>query len=444
MRGIEGALLVLGEVENGAFAAESIRKAWENIVPSERSLTATLVYITLRRLGLWRHLLMKYCKRPIGALHPKTVSVLLPGIAGVIDLKNFKPAVLVSALVQQAKAVKNESGAPQESALVNAVLHTVMEKAPAYIESLMKALAMRDQALAHGVPGWVAAEWGRDWGMKDAKRLVSLSSAEMWMSLRSSPGVDRSEWSEGYCEARARPSDYLSSSIRIESNPYPPGLPGYQEGLVTPQGESSMWAVESLLANWPGGRLLDMCAGRGIKSGHILSYCGNAEIEGWDISQARTRSAEREAKRLGVLDRVRFVPGDALTLTPAEQPSAILLDAPCSGSGTWGRHPEGKWRMTPAKLKRASELQSLLFSRAADMIRPGGVVMYCTCSVFREENEQVVGTVLAQRADLAELPLKPDGPLREFVRRGRPYGTALFPETPWTDGFYAALFRKKQ
>ena len=444
MRGIEGALLVLGEVEKGAFAAESIRKAWENIEPSERSLTTTLVYITLRRLGLWKHLLMKYCRRPVSSRHPKTVSLLLPGIAGVIDLKNFKPAVLVSALVQQAKAVKDESGVSRESALVNAVLHTVMEDAPAYIESLMNAPAMRDQALAHGVPGWVAAEWSRDWGMKDAKRLVSLSAKETWMSLRSGPGVDRSKWADEYKGAPASPSDCLSSSIRIESNPYPPALPGYQEGFVTPQGESSIWAVESLLAHWQGGRLLDMCAGRGIKSGHILSYCEDAEIEGWDISQARTRAAEREAKRLGVEGRARFVLGDALSLVRAEQPSAILLDAPCSVSGTWGRHPEGKWRMTPAKLKRASELQSLLFSRAADIIRPGGLLMYCTCSAFREENEQVVGSALAKRGDVVELPLKPDGPFRWLVRRGRPYGAVIFPETPWTDGFYAALFRKKQ
>ncbi|MDR1514967.1 MAG: RsmB/NOP family class I SAM-dependent RNA methyltransferase [Synergistaceae bacterium] len=443
MRGIEGALLVLSEVENGAFAAESIRRAWENIVPSERSLTTTLVYITLRKLGLWKHLLMKYCKRPVGSLHPKTVSVLLPGIAGVIDLKHFKPGVLVNALVQQVKDIKDKSGAPGEAALVNAVLHTVMEHAPAYIDSLMKAPAMRDQALACGVPGWAAAEWSADWGMKVAKHLVALSAQETYMSLRASPGVDRVKWSEGYGESAALPSVYLSSSIRVESNPYPPALPGYSEGLVTPQGESSMWAVESLLANWSGGKLLDMCAGRGVKSGHILSFMADAEIEGWDISQAKVRAAEREMRRLRVHGRAEFVPGDALTLTPKASPSAILLDAPCSGSGTWGRHPEGKWRMSREKLKRAADLQMRLFSRAVDLLSPGGIIIYCTCSVFREENEQVVGAVLAKRSDLVELPLKSKWPFREFERRGKPYGTVVFPETPWTDGFYAVLFRKK-
>jgi 16S rRNA (cytosine967-C5)-methyltransferase len=301
---------------------------------------------------------------------------------------------------------------------------------------------MRDQALAYGVPGWAASEWSREWGMKEAKRLVSLSAGQAYMSLRSSPGVDRLKWVQGYGEAAA-PSDCFASSIRIESNPYPPELPGYMDGLVTPQGESSIWAVENLLANWPGGKLLDMCAGRGVKSGPILSYNTDAEVEGWDISAGRVRAAEREADRLGVASRAKFACGDALTLEPKGHPSAILLDAPCSGSGTWGRHPEAKWRMSPVRLKKSSEKQVALFSRAVNLLLPGGVVMYCTCSVFREENEQVVGAVLSERSDLVELPLRSKGAFRAFERRGRPYGTVVFPETPWIDGFYAVMFRKK-
>ncbi|MDR1944211.1 MAG: RNA methyltransferase [Synergistaceae bacterium] len=446
MRGIEGALLVLDEVENGAFAAESLRRIWEDVVPSERKLTATLVYVTLRKLGLWKHILAKYCKRPPNSLHAKTRSVLVTGIAGVLELERFKPGVLVNALVQQVKFIKNESEEFREPALVNAVLHTVMEKAPLYIESLKNATALRDQALALGIPGWVAAEWGREWGMKDAKRLLHLSASPTFLSLRASPGVDREQWAENYAEAPCRPSEFISSSIRIESNPYPPELPGYAEGLVTPQGESSIWAVDCLLSFWQGGRLLDMCAGRGIKSGQILSCCDDARVEAWDISPGRVRSTDRELKRLGVENRAELFCGDALRMKPKSPPSAILLDAPCSGSGTWGRHPEGKWRMTPAKLKKASELQERLFSRAADLLTPGGVLMYCTCSVFRDENEKAVGGVLAARRDLVELPPRGKNTAAAFSalqRKGRPYGSVIFPESPWIDGFYAVMFRKK-
>jgi 16S rRNA (cytosine967-C5)-methyltransferase len=446
MRGIEGALVVLDEVEKGAFAAESIRRVWGDIVPSERKLTSTLVYVTLRKLGLWRHLLAKYCKRPLNSLNAKTLAVLIAGIAGVIELKNFKPAVLVNALVQQVKFIKDESGEHRESALVNAVLHTVMDKAPDYIESLKKMPALRDQALVMGVPGWVAAQWNKEWGMKDAKRLLQLSASDTFLSLRASPGVDRMQWTMDYSGASSYPSEFLDSSIRIESNPYPLELPGYADGFVTPQGESSIWAVESLFTHWHGGRLLDMCAGRGVKSGHILSRCSVARIEGWDISQARVKSAKIELERLGVRDRAELICGDALKLIPKKPPSAILLDAPCSGSGTWGRHPDGKWRMSPIRLKKASDLQEKLFLRAADILLPGGILLYCTCSVFRDENEKVVGSILASRDDLVELPVKCKAASSEFQalqRKGRPYGSVVFPESPWIDGFYAVVFKKK-
>ena len=205
MRGIEGALVVLDDVGKGAFAAESIRRVWGDIVTSERKLTSTLVYVTLRKMGLWRHLLAKYCKRPLDSLNSKTLAVLIPGIAGVIELKNFKPAVLVNALVQQVKFIKDESGEHRESALVNAVLHTVMDKAPDYIESLKKMPALSDQALVMGVPGWVASQWSKEWGMKEAKRLLRLSASDTFLSLRASPGVDRTQWTMNYSGASSYP-----------------------------------------------------------------------------------------------------------------------------------------------------------------------------------------------------------------------------------------------
>lgn len=436
MRGIEGALAVLAEVERGAFAAESLRKLWPEIVPTERKLAATLAYCALRRMGLWRHLLARYCRRPAESLGQTTAAVLTAGIAGVLELEHFKPGVLVNALVQ---TVKRET--PADVPLVNAVLHTIMDEAPAYIERLRSSAAMRDQALAAGVPGWVAATWGREWGTMETKRLLTLVSAETYMTARLSPGVDRDEWMKGCQEYLPSPSKISSSAVLLGSNPYPPDLPGYAEGLVTPQGESSIWAVESMLIHWQAGLLLDMCMGRGVKAGQVLSCCPDAVIEGWDLSAGRLSSAVKEFGRIGVGGRAVTACGDAASLVPSNSPSAIMLDAPCSGSGTWGRHPEGKWRMNPEKLSRMAELQKRLFARAADILPPGGVVMYSTCSIFREENENVVGSVLASRQDLVELPIR----LREAAqKRGRPYGVVIFPESPWLDGFYVAIFRKKR
>lgn len=437
MRGIEGALSVLDEVARGAYASESLRRVWANVIQTERKLTATLVYCTLRKQGLWKHLLEKYCRRSVASLSSQTAASLVMGIAGVLELEHFNPGVLVNALVGMAKKSRNDQG---ESALVNAVLRTVMREAPGYIDSLRGSSALLDQALVLGVPGWVATELSKDWGVKDAKALMRLQAAQTLMSLRASPGVDRQAWADAYTPMNSYPSAIFASSIRIEGNPFPHDLPGYHEGRVTPQSESSIWAVQTFLSHWQGGELLDMCCGRGVKAGHIMSFCPDAWIEGWNISGGQMAAARKEFERLGVAERVKLVQGDALRLTPDRSPEAILLDVPCSGSGTWGRHPEGKWRFSRSKLAASASLQKQLFSRAVELLAPGGIIMYCTCSVFREENEKVTGAVLSSRQDLVELPIR--GKI-DCLRKGKPYGVLLWPESPWIDGFYAAVFRKR-
>jgi 16S rRNA (cytosine967-C5)-methyltransferase len=439
MRGIDGALSVMRDVERGIFASESLRHTLCDIIePAERKLASSLVYVTLRRMGLWKHLLTKFCHRPPASLSRETAMCLVVGIAGVLELEHFKPGVLVNALVQRVKTAAHED--LREASLVNAVLHKIMKEAPAYIESIKSSQALRDQALAYGVPGWVAAEWGREFGIKEARRLIQLSTAQTWMSLRAADPADRDALISECAAFSASKSDLTEYGIRLEANPYPPDVPGYAAGRLTPQTESSMAAVETLLSLWSGGRLLDMCMGRGVKAGHILARCPEAKIEGWDLSPARLKAAEREFARLGVKGSCKMICGDARSMEPETQPDAIILDAPCSGSGTWGRHPDGKWRTTPAEADKLTRLQKKLLARGCEILRPGGIIMYCTCSVFREENEDVAGSVMASRNDMVELPAKAGIP---SPRKGKPYGTAIWPETPWLDGFYIVVFKKK-
>ena len=440
MRGIEGALKVLEEVERGVFASESLRRTLRDIEPAERKLASTLVYITLRRMGLWKHLLAKFCKKSPASLSKDTLQCLIVGTAGVLELRNFKQGVLVNALVQR---VKNKaSGDSREPALVNAVLHTIIENAGAYIERLKKSTALRDQALVSGIPGWVASVWGKELGTKEARRLLQISTSQTWMALRMSPDVDIAEWIAGYEPNSPNPpqrSEIIERCVRLEANPYPPDIPGYADGRATPQTESSMLVVETLLSHWNGGYLLDMCMGRGVKAGHILSRRPCAAIEGWDMSPSRLSAAEREFERLRVAGRCKMVSGDARNLIPSEPPSAILLDVPCSGSGTWGRHPDGKWRTTPASVAKLEKTQKTLLEHACNILVPNGIIMYCTCSVFRGENENIAGSVMSARNDMIELPVRINIPA---ARKGKPYGTVLLPETPWIDGFYMVLLKK--
>ena len=187
--------------------------------------------------------------------------------------------------------------------------------------------------------------------------------------------------------------------------------------------------------------ILDMCCGRGIKTGQIANLLPDARVEAWDLSEPRVKSAKFEMMRMHAEERVCFKAGDALTLVPDETPQAILLDAPCSGSGTWGRHPESKWRCSPENVTEAAELQRKLLDRAVSLVAPGGIIAYSTCSSFREENEKVVASVMAQHPELADVPVERASKL---MLKGKPYGTVILPVLPWVDGFYIALLSKRK
>ena len=443
MRGIEAALQVCLEVSAGAFASETLRKLYPDINSGDRDVAALLVYCTLRRQGLWKHLMLKYCKRNARALSFRTQTALTIGIAGLVELKHFAAPVLINAVLQAVKASGRENDV-NDVKTVHAVLRSVSEEAPAYLEKLKKAALVSDQALYWGVPGWAAAQWAHERSAAEAKKLIKAMGMKTYLSLRLANGVNRDEWIKEYEEkfgSKAWASDFLPNSVRTASTDYPPTLPGYREGSVSPQTESSMYVVNMLAERYDGGAILDMCSGRGVKTRQLIDMFPHAQIEAWDISPAKIQSAKLELMKLHTGSRVQLRAGDALELKPKVTPSLILLDAPCSGSGTWGRHPEGKWRMKPEDVDENSKLQSRLLERAVELVKPGGIVAYMTCSSFRKENETVVASVFSKRKDIIELPVKTE---RKFMQKGKPYGTIMNPALPWIDGFYAALLMKRR
>nr|WP_274703182.1 RsmB/NOP family class I SAM-dependent RNA methyltransferase [Acetomicrobium hydrogeniformans] len=422
------------------FLSQVLRRFGEDLPEGERKLASTLVYSAMRRYNLWVEILKSFLRRPFETLQAETRDILILGCAGLLEIKHFVPQSLVNAFVEATKK-KN----PADAALVNAVLRKIASDGREKLEELKNSPNQINQALFWGLPQWIAKRWMESWGQDLAKKLFISQLIKPYLSFRLSPRADPGEIGEKFFEegVKSWKSPYFNYVLRSNSFGHPPSMLGYNEGLWTPQTESSIFVsdkVLSLSSSLGKRKILDMCAGRGIKAGHILERAQDVIIEAWDLSKNRVNAGRRELRRLGVQERSIWKAGDSLKLAPEEVPGIVLLDAPCSGSGTWGRHPEGKWRLSPGKLSSYSDLQRDLLERAIGMVTTGGIVVYSTCSVFREENERVIGEALCSNPDIIEIEIEGGGfPLQ----RGRPFGYYLLPSSPWVDGFFLCILMKR-
>jgi len=437
MRGIEAALKVWQDVKAGKFASESIRSVADSLSPGDLVLASSLVYCTLRRQFLWKEIYGRFLRVSPAGLSQYAGDALCLGTAGILELRTFVPKVLVNGLVQELKKQGDERGAK----IVNAVLRRVAEEGAQHLKKIEESGNQKEQALSAGVPGWVVSIWRNSWG-DEGKALLKMARIRPYSSFRISAGADPDELSADAAKKGMRcwKSPLVTNALRLASTIFPPDFPGYAEGCATPQTESSMLVGEVMGKVYKGGPILEMCSGRGIKTGHILSLFPDVRVESFELSPAKSKAAMREMGRLGEKKNHIITTGDALSLVPAAQPALISLDAPCSGSGTWNRHPEGKWRLTPEKLDSLASLQINLLRRAVSLLAPGGIVVYSTCSLLKNENENVVAQVISENADLVDMSFPFSGAL---FRKGRPWGTYVWPELPWLDGFYMAVIMKK-
>lgn len=431
MRGVEAAMYLWRQVDKGGIVSESLRTLGDRVSPPDRTLAASLAYALVRRLSLWEHLREKFLLPRPEKFSQSVRAAVLMGAAGLTELEKFAPAVLISSLIEWTKTRD-----PRGARVVNAVLRRVLEEGPAELQRLRDDDSLDSLCLLSGVPSWVGERWRRDYGLAVGRRLVEQNAGGSSLSLRLSPDAPRDLPQLLEAAGQTVEESPLPDGLRLAGTALPSALPGYREGWFTPQSESSI-LVGTEAADFEGARLLDMCAGRGVKTGQIAQLRPDIAVEAWDLSKGRVAAGVREMERLKLSGRVVMRAGSALELEPLGAPDAILVDAPCSGSGTWRRHPEGKWRLSPENLEELTELQYRLLCRAFSLVKKGGKVVYSTCSLLAAENEEVVEKALRAFPEISERPLSADF---GGIACGR--GGVLTPENPWTDGFYLAAFSK--
>lgn len=442
MRGIEAALKILGSSgefqKSEKFATERLRKlaSDEKMKSQDISLASSLIYIVMRRRELWLKIATEFLKNDFNELPKFVQESILAGTGGLLELRRFSTGVLVNGIVENLRAKK----LVKYVSLVNAVLRNVNESGAKKLELIKTSSKTDERAIYAGIPLWSIPAWLRTWNKQELNQIFEFMVQSPESSLRVSPSENAEELANKFGGEVSK----LSGAIHMKETVNPIELDGFQDGKFTVQSESSILTASIVKRFYDKtGLILDMCSGRGVKAGQILQENPEANLECWELSENRQKSALSELTRLGVLNRANFKTGNALELQPEKKPSFVILDSPCSCSGTWNRKPESKWRLSWENLDKLIFTQKKLLDRAVNLCAKGGYVLYITCSLLKQENENVIAEILSKYQDscievssLLKWQQKP-------FRKGKPWGFYIMPETAWLDGFYSCLILKK-
>jgi 16S rRNA (cytosine967-C5)-methyltransferase len=244
----------------------------------------------------------------------------------------------------------------------------------------------------------------------------------------------------------ARPTRLAPAGLVLETRINAFGLSAFQEGLFEVMDEGSQLVAE-LVAPPPGGRVVDACAGAGGKTLAIgASMDGKGRLLALDTDGKKLEELRRRARRAGLTNvTARPVTAEGTTLPPEARPGGwdrVLVDAPCSGTGTLRRNPEARWRLQPDIVRAFPPRQLALLVTYAPLVAVGGRLIYATCSVVEAENEAVVSRFAAERDDFVRVPVKEIWGKERAATAGDGLTLRLGPHTHDTDGFFAAVLRR--
>lgn len=406
------------------FAQELLdeRLTRAGLSPADRRLSTQLVYGVLRRRSALDALARPFVRREAHRVEGWLWETLRLGALQIAFLENIPP----HAALHETVALASAFGRPGAKGFINAVLRRVTELVtgdqadgpsadalpvrngryrrlakPVLPESAAHPVEYLERAFS--LPGWLAARWHGRLGWEECVRLGFwfAEPAPLWLRcnpLRSDrPAVLGALAAAGIA---AEPGEH-PQAVRIAQPVAVAELPGFAEGWFTVQDESPM-RLGSALSPRAGTHVLDLCAAPGGKTTHLAEQMGNrGRVVACDVSARRLGTLTSLCRRLGltIVEPCRLH-ADASAGPPAGPFDAALVDVPCSNTGVLGRRVEARWRLQEGDLRRLVPLQTRLLLQAAERLRPGGVVVYSTCSIEPEENQGIVRTVLQGMPEL--------------------------------------------
>jgi 16S rRNA (cytosine967-C5)-methyltransferase len=407
----------------------------------DRRLLTEIVYGTLRMRGRIDWVIARFYKGDPASMDGGVRNILRTALYQFF----FTDRIPAFAIVDEAVKLVKEMH-PPASGLVNAILRNVMRKEKEIHWPDIEIDPVNHISVCHSHPLWLVKRWIALFGVRETLDLCRANNEIPPLTIR----VNRLKATREEVREHLQRSGFAVGKTEFSPDGLVlthPAIPvrdtfGYKEGQIQVQDEASQ-LVARLLDPGPGEKILDACAGAGVKASHLAEIMNNqGTVTAVDISRQKIKALRENTGRLGIImveplvRDLREDPGE--TFRGAFD--GILLDVPCSGLGTLRRNPEIKWRITPEDLQRHAVVQKRLLACVAGCLRQGGRLVYSTCSVMPEENEAVIADFLSRHGDFRCIPppavIPPSMVTEEGFFKTRP-------DRHGTDGFFGAILMKK-
>lgn len=425
--------------ESGAWADRALEAeaARAGLDARERALATRLAFEAVQRRATLDHLASLLAGRAADELDPAVLAALRLGLVQLTFLDGIAPHAAVDQSVELAKPAS-----PGGARLVNAVLRRAVTEAPA----LLAALGDEDPAsaaLRHSLPEWVVRMWWECLGPAQARALARAANEPAEHAVRANALLATAAEVRSGLAARgvaADPAPGLPEGLVLRGPFDVHGSDLYAAGALMPQSRAAM-LVSRALEPRPGEGVLDLCAAPGGKATHLAALTGRGgRVVAVERRAGRAAALRRTVARMRAGGIVSVLQADAATLSISERFDTALADPPCSGLGTLRSRPDLRWRADPGAVEVLARAQLAILLAGARALRPGGRVVYATCTISPRENEGVVADALAADPGLELEDLGARAP--ELRHPADPRMLLTLPHRDGTDGFFVARLRR--
>jgi 16S rRNA (cytosine967-C5)-methyltransferase len=417
-------------------------KRYRHLTPLDRAFLTELTYGVLRWRGRLDWVIHHFSNIPLEKIESEMLNTLRLGLYQIFFLTKTPASAAVNESVELAKKIRGKGG----GGFVNAVLRSALREK----ETIPYPDKPQDPALHIAIvqshPLWLVQRWIEELGVEETLKICAANNRIPTLTLRTNTlKIKREDLIERLTEKGliSASTPFSDDGIVLKNGPPVSELPFMKEGFFVIQDEASQ-LITLILDPRRGEKILDACAAPGGKTTHIAQRMENlGEIYAFDLRQEKLKQIEEGCKRLGI-NIVRTKIGNSVDTLPVPGEmkfDRVLADVPCSGFGTLRRNPDLKWRKKKEDIERLSKLQLSVLKNLSGYVSKGGLLVYSTCTVFDEENEDVVERFLSEHRafkldSLVEvLPEK----CHLFIKKGY---FKTFPPVGDLDGFFAARLRK--